>query len=134
MELKNWKNYSNYVIIAVCSILMTVFLPMLGTTVGLAWSIPNTTPGWIVWIVVKLCSGVLSVIILKSFLDQGKKNSLDNPNYIKALQLLNQYKVEEYAPVGPKKWHRNVFIKKRYYYVLYNCTVYNRNFLGSVDV
>lgn len=108
----NWRNYSNYFIVAICSLLITVFLPMLGTTVGLGWNVPTTAAGWIVWSVTKGCVALLSIIILKAFLDQGRKNSLNNDNYIEALRLLNQYKINEEQPVGPNAWHRKVFMKK----------------------
>ena len=37
-----------YIIIAVISFISVVFLPMLGSTLGLGWKIPDTTAGWVV--------------------------------------------------------------------------------------
>lgn len=42
------KQCLNYIVIGIVSLIALVFLPMLGSTVGLGWNIPNTTVGWVV--------------------------------------------------------------------------------------
>ena len=96
--------YSNYIIIGVCSLLALLFFPMLGSEVGMAFVLPTSPAGWIVYIATKLCVGALNLVIFHSFVQQSKINAQDHENYIKAREILQQYKDKNYIPVSPKQF------------------------------
>lgn len=106
------KQYLNYVIIGIVSLIALVFLPMLGSTIGLNWNIPNTLVGWIVWVVVKLIVATLNVLIFYCFMQQAKVNVKDNENYKKARDILINQKEKEILPKSPNKWSSQQYIKK----------------------
>lgn len=78
---------------------------MIGTSVGLAWNIPDTTAGWIVWIVTKLIAAVVNILIFHCFMRQAKVNIKDNENYKKARAILVKQKVKEVLPKSPHRWN-----------------------------
>ena len=106
------KQYLYYFIIGIISLISLCFLPMLGTGVGLAWNIPNTTVGWIVWIVVKLIVAIINILIFHCFMQQAKVNVKDNDNYKKARDILIHEKVKEVLPKSPHKWNIEQYGKK----------------------
>lgn len=106
------KQYLNYIIIGIVSLIALVFLPMLGSTVGLNWNVPNTLVGWIVWVVVKLIVATLNVLIFHCFMQQAKVNVKDNENYKKARDILINQKEKEILPKSPNKWSSQQYIKK----------------------
>ena len=89
-----------------------MFLPMLGTTVGLSWNIPNTVVGWIVWVVTKLIVAVINILIFHCFMCQAKVNIKDNENYKRAKSILISQKVKEVQPKSPHKWNLEQYSKK----------------------
>lgn len=99
------KQYLYYFLIGIISLVALCFLPMLGTSVGLAWNIPNTTVGWIVWIVTKLMVAIVSILIFHCFMCQAKVNIKDNENYKKARAILIHEKVKEVLPKSPHRWN-----------------------------
>lgn len=106
------KQYVNYIIIGIVSLIALVFLPMLGSTIGLNWNIPNTLVGWIVWVVVKLIVATLNVLIFHCFMQQAKVNVKDNENYKRARDILIDQKEKEVSPKSPNKWSSQQYIKK----------------------
>ena len=94
---KKWSDYLYYALIGVISIISLLFLPMIGSDVGLEFKIPNTFAGWIVFIVSKL--------IVK-----------DNKAYIEAKELLDSIlhddRRENNLPKSPKEWHRKQYESK----------------------
>lgn len=101
-----------YIIIGVISFIALVFLPMIGTEVGLAWNIPNTVVGWIVWIATKLIVALINVLIFHSFMQQGKLNAKEHTNYKEAIEILGKVKVKKYIPRSPKKWQGQQYGRK----------------------
>lgn len=85
---------------------------MLGTSVGLAWNIPDTVVGWIVWVVTKLIVAVINILIFHCFMCQAKVNIKDNENYKKAKSILISQKVKEVQPKSPHKWNLEQYSKK----------------------
>ena len=61
--MKNWRQYQNYIIIGLLSALSIFFLPMLGSSIGLGFILPNTPAGWIVYVATKLCIVVINIMI-----------------------------------------------------------------------
>lgn len=99
------KQYLYYFLIGIISLIALLFLPMIGTSVGLAWNVPDTTVGWIVWIVTKLIIAVINILIFHCFMCQAKVNVKDNENYKKARAILVEQKVKEVLPKSPHKWN-----------------------------
>ena len=106
------KQYLNYFIIGIVSLIALVFLPMLGSTVGLDWNIPDTVVGWIVWVAVKLIVAILNVLIFHCFMQQAKVNVRDNENYKRARDILFNQREKEILPRSPNKWNSQQYIKK----------------------
>ena len=106
------KQYLNYIIIGIVSLIALVFLPMLGSTVGLGWNVPDTTVGWVVWVAVKLIVATLNVLIFHCFMQQAKINVKDNENYKRAREILVKQKEKEILPKSPSKWNSQQYIKK----------------------
>ena len=106
------KQYLYYFIIGIISLVALCFLPMLGTSVGLAWNIPDTVVGWIVWIVTKIIVAIINILLFHCFMQQAKVNIKDNDNYKKARDILIQEKVKEVLPKSPHKWNIEQYSKK----------------------
>ena len=110
---EKWKQYQNYAIIAVASLFALFFIPMLGTEIGLAWVLPTTTAGWVVYIITKLLVAGLNVLIFHCFVQQAKVNSLNHPNYLLAQEILGQIQPDEAEkPLSPKEYFSGVYGKK----------------------
>lgn len=86
--MKNWRQYQNYIIIGLLSALSIFFLPMLGSSIGLGFILPNTPAGWIVYVATKLCIIVINIMIFDQFVKQAKVNVRDNPKFIEAENIL----------------------------------------------
>ena len=107
------KLYTYYIIIGVVSLIALVFLPMVGSTVGLGFNVPNTTVGWIVWITVKLIMAILNVMIFYCFMEQAKVNVKDNEKFIEANRILEKTKDKRAKdPRSPGKWTSQQYGKK----------------------
>lgn len=98
-----------YFVIGIISFVSLVFLPMVGSEVGMGWNLPTTPVGWIVWIVTKLIISVINVLIFHSFMCQAKINVKNNENYRKALEMLYKIAPKVYTPLSPQQW-----LKKEY--------------------
>lgn len=109
---QKWQQIQYYAIIAVVSLIALFFLPMLGTSVGLAWVVPNTVVGWIVYVITKLLVAGINILIFHCFILQGKLNIQHNEKYLEAKEILNQIEEKELIPRSPKEWHSQVYGKK----------------------
>ena len=102
-----------YWIIFLTSMVVLVFLPMVGSKAGLEFNIPTTTAGWILYIVTKLLVAVLNLIIFFSFMQQAKLNVRDDPKYVKACEIMGRVKKEKaYIPRAPRVWERKQYMHK----------------------
>ena len=101
-----------YILVGVISFISLVFLPMIGSTIGLGWNIPDTTVGWIVWVGSKIIVATLNVLIFHCFMCQAKINVKDNENYKKAREILIGVKLKEIKPRSPRKWNAEQYGKK----------------------
>lgn len=109
---ENWRFYQNYIIIGILSLISVFFLPMLGTEVGIGFKVPDTTAGWIVWSITKLCIVAINILLLDQFIKQAKVNVRDNKQFKEAD---NYYTItdnkEEYLP-GPKEFIGKLYRNK----------------------
>ena len=101
-----------YIIIAIISFITVAFLPMVGSTVGLQWNLPDTTVGWIVWTVTRLVISIINVLLFYSFMEQAKLNVKDNERYNQANEILLKSKKKEHDPKTPSKWQAEQYGKK----------------------
>lgn len=105
-------NYVYYFIIGLTSFLALTFLPMVGSTVGLDWNIPDNVVGWIVFIAVKIIVAAINVLIFHSFVQQAKLNVKNEPSYKEANDILAKNKAKEYRPRSPGKFLTSAYAKK----------------------
>ena len=109
---QNWRIYQNYIIIAILSLISVFFLPMLGSTLGIGFNIPNTAAGWIVWVLTKMCIVIVNILIFDQFVKQAKVNVRDNEQFKKAEEILNN--VEKKAEdVKPAKEYISALYRKK---------------------
>lgn len=94
-----------YIVVGVVSFISLVFLPMIGSTIGLGWNIPDTTVGWIIWVGSKIIVSALNITIFHCFMCQAKINIKDDENYKKAREILMDVKLKEVRPRSPRKWN-----------------------------
>lgn len=105
--------YLYYALIFVLSLVCLFFLPMLGSTAGLAFDIPTTAIGWVVWVVSNLCSAGLNTLMFHFFIKQGKVNIKNDPAYIGANQLLQKNELRQVEkPLSPREWHAKQYRNK----------------------
>lgn len=87
---EKWKQWQYYVIIGVISMVALFFLPMIGSEAGLAWKIPTTTAGWIVYVVSKLLVAIINILIFHCFILQAKINIQEDAKYNEAIKILDE--------------------------------------------
>lgn len=104
--------YTYYVIIGIASLFALIFLPMLGSEVGLGFDVPNTTVGWIVFATTKAIVAFLNVLIFHSFKMQAIVNVKDDENYKKANEILSRIKTKEYNPRSPVRYQSQSYMRK----------------------
>lgn len=110
---EKFKQYKNYGIIAVVSLICLFFFPLIGSTVGLAFVFPNTAAGWLVFIVSKILVASVNLLILYCFVNQGKFNVRNHESYLRAASLLFELSHEEAEiPRSPKEHYQSVYGKK----------------------
>lgn len=101
----------NYIIIALLSCAAVFFLPMLGSSVGMALLIPDTFAGWAVYLITKLCIVIINLLIFDQFMKRAKINASSNSLFQEAERimrdLIGEEKDEEPAPA-------QFYIKKMY--------------------
>ena len=93
-----------YILIGIISFISVAFLPMVGSTVGLGWKLPDTPTGWVVWAISRLIIATINVLIFYSFMEQAKLNVAKDPHYIEATEILLKAKKADHAPRSPRKW------------------------------
>lgn len=108
-----WQTYQNYILIGIVSVVSLFFLPMLGSTVGLAFVLPNTAAGWIVYITSKLLVAALNVVIFHCFILQAKVNIKNDPHFLEANEIMRTLIVDkELAPRSPRQYFASAYGKK----------------------
>lgn len=123
-----WTQYTYYVIIGVVSLIMLIFMPMLGTEIGLEWNLPDTKVGWIVWATSKTCSASFNVLIFHCFNKQGKQNSLNNENFKEAKKILLENDCQPVEnPRSPNEYSREIYTKK-------GTTIFLTTALGAIGL
>lgn len=109
---ESFRNILYYIIIGILSLITVLFLPFIGSSVGLEWVLPTTAAGWVVFIVTKLIISVMNVLIFHCFMLQAKINIKDDNNYQKANEMLGALKKKEVAPRSPGRWNTQQYLTK----------------------
>ena len=105
--------YLYYILVGVLSLIMLVFMPMLGSATGLQWILPTTTAGWIVYCICKLCSAAFNISLFHCFNKQGKLNIIKHEKYLEARELLKKANSGNYKKArSPHVYHRDIYGKK----------------------
>lgn len=111
-EKKIFQDYLHYVIIAILSCISLFVFPFIGSALDVGLSLPNTSAGWLVFIVSKLSVAILNVVIFHSFIKQAKINVRSDPNYKKALEILSLHSSKIYVPRSLKQFNKTEYSSK----------------------
>ena len=106
------QQYLYYFIIGLVSMASLCFLPMVGSSVGMEWNVPNTTVGWAVWIGVRLIISSINVMLFYCFKAQAKINVRNDQRYIDATAILVKIKKKDKSPRSPVKYQTETWLKK----------------------
>lgn len=106
------KQWLYYLIIGVISLISLVFLPLVGSEVGLGWDLPNTSAGWAVWIITKLIVSILNVLLFHCFMEQAKLNVKEDPRYKEAFDKLYKVANKVYNPRSPRQFNKKEYSTK----------------------
>ena len=107
-----FKNYKNYGIIIVLTLITVTIFPLMGTSVGMEANYPNTIAGWVVWSVIKIALCVDNVFIFQAFVDQAELNVQYEPRYIEAREIVRKYRIGKYNPMSPEERKKKMLSKK----------------------
>lgn len=107
-----FKNYKNYGIIIVLTLVTVTVFPLLGTSVGMEARYPNTVVGWVVWAVIKIALCVDNIFIFQAFVDQAELNVQYEQRYIDAREIVRKYRIGKYNPMSPEERRKKMFSKK----------------------
>ena len=109
MNKLQWRAYQYYVLIGLASLISMFVFPFIGSQANLSLNLPNSTAGWIVYVITKLIVAAVSFLIFHCFMEQAKLNVSQNQRYKEAQQILLKAEDKDQIPVSPKVW-----IKKQY--------------------
>lgn len=109
---KNWRDYINYIVVGLISLVALFVIPFIGSEVGLSLVLPTTPAGWIVFCASKLLVGIISVLIFHCFTQQARINIKDNPRFVEANKLLNTIEDKTVKVKSPKEYFRGLYLSK----------------------
>lgn len=106
------QDYLYYILVGVLSIVALLFFPMWGSSADVGWAFPNTTAGWLVFIVTKLMVASLNMILFHSFVKQARVNIRTNENYLRACAIYQEYHDKAYRPRTLSEFNRHEYGSK----------------------
>lgn len=92
------------IVIAICTVLVLVFVPMIGSKADVDDIIPRDTNEAILFWVLKGLTVALNLAIFAAFRQQARLNAKDNASYKKACEMLEKHKSKDYKPMSPVKF------------------------------
>lgn len=107
-----FKQYTGYIIIVSLSVISLVVFPMLGSNVNIDNIFPKNTIDWIIYISTRALITITNMLIFTNFIQQAKLNVQENENYIKAHEILQQNKVDNYKPKSPTEYLSKTYLVK----------------------
>lgn len=112
-KLKVLKQYEYYIIIGIISLVALFFFPMIGSEAGLAWTLPDTTAGWIVYVTSKLLVAIINILIFHCFILQAKINIQDDEKYLEAVNILERTSPDDTESLrSPDEYFKSIYGKK----------------------
>ena len=120
-----WKeSFNQYfwcIIIFIVSFITLAFLPIIGGPIEkIGFFFPTTVAGWIVWGTTKAIVSAINLVIFICFTNQGKRNILKHPNYLKALEIIGKLKkLKEKTARSPQKFSTTIYGKKIFMILLF---------------
>lgn len=103
-QFGQWLRQNIYpIIIALASLLVLVFFPMIGSGAVIGTLIPTGTAAILFW-TLKGLTVALNLAIFSAFRAQAKQDISDHPNYIEARRLLAKHKPKGYKPLSPAQF------------------------------
>lgn len=124
----SWTKNIYYILIGVISLIMLVFMPMLGSVAGIQWNFPTTAAGWLVYVLTKISAAGFNISLFHCFVCQGKENAKESPKFAEAqaiLQLVDNKLVNH--PRTPSQFYRETYGKK-------GITIFLTTLAGSVGL
>ena len=118
METKTIKEqlrqFTYYIIIAAISLLTIIVFPLIGSgsSISIEQCFPTTQVGWIIYIIERVLVILMNLTIFTSFIQQAKVNIKDNPNYLKANEILQRHHPKEYIPRSESKYLGQTYTTK----------------------
>lgn len=104
-RLETFKQYAFYGIIAVVLIIVLFIVPLISGGINakdFGYYLPKTVNGWIVFWAIRAGTVIGNMFVYGLFKAQAKTNAKDNPNFIKANEILNKlYGSKEFIPRSP---------------------------------
>ena len=107
-----FKQYFNYGIVAITSLLVLMVAPALESAISGKLSYPTTTRGWIFWAVGRIAVTVINLVIFTALDKQSEINAKNNENYIAAKKLLSESKKEDKPALSPEQLRKQTYLKK----------------------
>ena len=101
-----------YIIIVILSLAVLIVMPFLRSDLSAGLLFPTTTAGWFLFWFEKGSITAINLTIFTAFKKQGQMNVKDNPQYIKARELMNKVKAKKYTPASPAKYQAKSYGKK----------------------
>lgn len=104
-RLETFKQYAFYGIIAVILVIVLFVVPLLSGGINandFGYYLPKTVRGWIVFWAIRGGTVAGNMCVYGLFKAQAKTNAKDNPNFIKANEILNKlYGTKQFIPHSP---------------------------------
>lgn len=113
MESKvDYTRYTYYALVAVLSLVSLLFLPMLGSDVGVEVSYPSTALEWATWGITKGIVAVVNMMLFHCFHQQGKVKARDNTRFLEAWEKDFNNPHKGYVARSPHRWNGQQYGKK----------------------
>lgn len=101
-----------YIIIVILSLAVLIVMPFLRSDLSAGLLFPTTPAGWFLFWFEKCSITAINLTIFTAFKKQAVINIKDNPQYIKAREILNKIKAKKYTPMSPAKYQAKSYGKK----------------------
>ena len=102
-----------YGVIAILSVAVLVFFPLIGSDLPLSVSLPDTAIGWIVYIFTKLAVAAINICIFHGFMEQGLQNVSTYWKKCMADEILHRIRqLQDRIPMSPEEWLRKEYTTK----------------------
>lgn len=115
-RLDTFKSVASYLVIAVILLLVLCVIPFIAGGINAQdfnYYLPKSMVGWIVFWSIRIGTLVGNIAVFALFKAQAKTNSKDNPNYIRARELLDKLNgAKGFIPQSPKMYQTKAWLTK----------------------